>query len=119
MPANDQNLPKKFYGLFSEEEWDLLQQSAKRDGKKDIRRFLTAEMFRLEKKMRDLQVDCAKKPKRIKNTYQIPEELQEFYGKLACHYGRTVSEIITRLIIMPNIIEMAKINKEEEERKTA
>lgn len=117
MQVTDPHLPKKFYGLFTEEEWELLDLAAKRDGKKDIRRFLTAQMYRLEKKMQDIKVDCSKKPKRIKNTYHIPDELQPFYQRLTCHYGRTVSEIITRLIIMPSIIEMLK--EREQEKKSA
>jgi hypothetical protein len=105
-------LPEKFHAILTEHDWKRLEIAARMKGKKNVRRFLTSELYRLERDMKEELCSCDDKTKKRYNHYQIPEEIRPFYGKLACLYGTNVSAIIFRLIIVPHIagIELPKEN---------
>jgi hypothetical protein len=96
-------LPEKFHAILTEQDWKRLEIAAKQKGKRNVRRLLTSELYKLERDMKELICECDGKTKKRYNHYQIPDELRPFYKQLACMYGTNVSAIVFRLIILPNI----------------
>jgi hypothetical protein len=103
-------LPNVYHLQLTELQWKQLEKAAQLHNKKNIRRFINAELYRLEKIMREdvKTVACEKNPDKRYNSYPIPEELRPFYAKLGCVYGTTVSAIIFRMLIFPHLSELPK-----------
>jgi hypothetical protein len=103
-------LPDMYHLQLTDHQWKQLEKAAQLHKKKNIRRFINSELYRLEKTMKqDVNgVDCIKNPKKRYNAYPIPSELRPFYAKLACIFGTTASAIIFRMLIFPHITDISK-----------
>jgi hypothetical protein len=100
--GSEEKLPEKFHAILTDHDWKRLEIAASKNGKKNVRRFLTSELYKLQRDFKEC-TDCDGKAKKRYNHYQIPEELRPFYKRLACMYGTNVSAIIFRLVILPHI----------------
>lgn len=103
MPKPTKTYTKNYYVKMTGEEWDHLEDIAAKSGKKNSRRFIHTEMYRLYNQLNEVVPNCDTQIKRKLNIYKIPEELKPFYANLACMLGISVSEVISRLIIHPHL----------------
>lgn len=73
-------------------------------GFKNTREFINSELREFPKRFSG-DMACKNKKQSFQNIYIIPEELEDFYTRLACLHSTTVSTIIYRYIIFAHIAD--------------
>lgn len=94
-----------------ESDWELLEKIAKAKGYKSFRSMLPKILKEVaeKEKVKDCKVPLLK----FKNNFAIPAELQDFYMSLSCNHSVSISSIVLRFVLLPEIVKY----KESEEAK--
>lgn len=104
---------KSFSLQLNLNDWSALSKRATEKGYDGTRQMIYGEMEKLSKN-RFFARRCKGLRKKQKNNYPIPENLRDFFANMACKHSCSISEIVYRYIVLPELI-LHRLNNCEED----
>lgn len=105
-------MAQKFVLELIKPDWHILKLIAEKNGYDRFKKMVPELLNETAGKIGKLN-DCKCPERRVKNNFEIPLELQDFYNTLACTHSISVSAAIFRYTIMPKIISFEENFKPE------